>query len=108
MSAMRVEHGKLVGDQTVTEDLSLQGTVCGNVEVKQGTALDMGGTITGNLIIGEGGICKLDGMVCGDVVNRGGVLRIRGTIQGRLIRQAGATEIDPQAVIGSIQDNPDG
>lgn len=77
--------------------------VYGNVEVLEGIALDLGGTVTGNLIIAKGGVCKLDGMVSGDVLNRGGVLRIRGTIKGTLVREAGSTEIDPQAVIGAIR-----
>ncbi|MES2705377.1 MAG: hypothetical protein V4726_02130 [Verrucomicrobiota bacterium] len=97
---MRIEHGKLTGDQNITEDLDLQGIIYGSAEVQPGIALHMGGTITENLLILPGGICKLDGMVFGNVHNRGGILRILGTIKGELTGEGGSTEIDPQAVIG--------
>jgi hypothetical protein len=96
---MRIERGKIEGDVEIREDLELHGMIAGSATVKDGARLDLNGTVTGDLVVEEGATVILRGTVAGDVTNRGGELAIYGMIDGRLIRVAGTTEVDPDAVI---------
>lgn len=98
---MNTEHGKLEGDIEISSELKLHGMITGNAIVKNGGVLHLHGMVSRNLIVEPGGIANIPGMVSGDAINKGGELYISGTIVGRLVKEAGITNVEPNAAIGS-------
>ena len=98
---MNTEHGKLEGDIEITSELKLHGMITGNAIVKNGGVLYLHGMVSRNLIVKPGGIANVLGMICGDAINKGGELYISGTIGGQLLKEAGITNVEPNATIGS-------
>ena len=97
---MRQEYGKIEGNLTVTDELVLFGMCVGNIVVESGATLHLYGMCTGNINVRAGGKAILDGMCTGNVLNSGGVLEIKGTVTGALRKEAGTTDVDPNARIG--------
>lgn len=98
---MNTEHGKLEGDIEISSELKLHGMITGNAIVKNGGVLHLHGMVSRNLIVEPGGIANIPGMVSGDAINKGGELYISGTIVGQLVKEAGITNVEPNAAIGS-------
>jgi hypothetical protein len=94
----RTEYGKLLEPQNVRDHLILYGVATEGVTVYAGGSLDLYGTVVGALVVQEGASARVYGTVIGDVRNEGGKVAVWGTV-GRLIRSAGETSVDPQAVI---------
>jgi cytoskeletal protein CcmA (bactofilin family) len=103
MPMQRIEHGTIVGDVRVSDEMILHGTVAGVVIVASGGRLVMHGFIDGNVIMEPGSTLYLHGVVTGDVYNQGGHLQVYGVVQGSLHKQGGITLIDGRAeVAGEI------
>lgn len=81
---MPVERGKLEGPLEIGDQLQLDGMATGDVTVLSGGHLILRGICGRNLIIEKDGKVDLYGTVIGDVLNRGGVLEVMGTIRGHL------------------------
>lgn len=77
----------------VAEDLRIEvptlilGTVKGDVTIAEGAILQLDGIIMGNLIILPEAQVFLNGVVEGDVVNRGGTLKNLGIIKGEILEE---------------------
>ena len=96
---MRVEQGKLEGNQKVSGEVELLGMIVGDACIVAGGILHLKGMVVGNLVVEEGGSVVLRGMVTGDTTNSGGQLDIYGTIQGVLRDSSGETIVRDGAVI---------
>ena len=83
----------------VSDALCLQGMVTGDTAVGPGAVLELLGTCCGNLTIEADGAARIDGIVVGNIENRGGKLTVRGVVNGTVTTHAGVTEIDPAAVV---------
>lgn len=78
---MRVEIDIMPGDQTVSDDLHLQGMITGNCTVAPGCYLRLHGVVTGDLIVQAGARADVYGTVSGNLVADGRV-EVRGMING--------------------------
>ena len=96
---MKILNGKYDGDMTIQGEVRLNGMITGSATVSEGALLELTGTVVGNLNIEPGSTVYLHGMVNRDVFNRGGMLTVFGVIQGRLVREAGETEIHSESII---------
>jgi len=110
---MREERGTIAGDYTVTEAMTLWGSVGGNVTVAEGVKFYLRGAIygditceyggrmhifgrvTGNLLVKRGAKVIHSGVLGGDAVNDGGRLYIDSTakVQGKIKTLRGETKI---------------
>jgi hypothetical protein len=97
----RTERGKITELLYVSDQLILHGMATAGVRVGPGGSLDLHGTVVGALVVEEGGSARIFGTVTGDVHNEGGTIAVFGVVDGRLIRSAGETTVDPRAVIRS-------
>ena len=97
---MTIERGKIEGDFTFQGEFTLQGMIAGNATAAAGARVSLLGMVSGDLVVEPGAEVELDGMVSKDVWNKGGNLRVRGTIIGTLHDHAGETLVDPEASIG--------
>jgi len=98
---MTVEHGKIEGDISVDCELTLHGMVTGNVTVVRGGVLALHGMCCGNLVVEKEAEAYLHGTVGLDALNRGGRLRVYGTVGRRVhTTENGDTFIDENAVVG--------
>lgn len=96
---MKVIQGKVQRSIEVTEDTRLLGMIVGSATVTSSTTLELDGTVTGNLILKEYSRVNLHGTVNGDVVNEGGYLAVFGVVNGRVVRLGGETSIDSKGVV---------
>jgi cytoskeletal protein CcmA (bactofilin family) len=96
-----IEGGKIEGDLVLRGYLQLEGMVTGSVTVGMGCRLDLGGMIVGDLVVEEGGQALVRGMIGGDLINRGGIVRIDGTILGNLLPEPGPNQGGGQTEISS-------
>lgn len=62
---MRTEGNQLTGNQTIEDDLDLQGQITGDATVLSGATLLLKGQVTGNLAVRKGGKAEIWGMVTG-------------------------------------------
>ena len=79
---MKIEYGKLEGNQAINSEFKLHGIITGDANVLEGGILYLHGIISGNLIVETGATAILNGMVSCKVTNNGGTLQIYGTIFG--------------------------
>lgn len=96
---MKNEHGKIDGDLRVQEEFNLHGMVTGSVRVDPRGILRLHGMVSRDLVLEPSSHADLYGMVIGNVVNRGGHLRVFGMINGALHHEAGETLVHPGAVV---------
>ena len=96
---MKVIKERVSGDVMVLEDTLLQGIVTGKVCVARGANLMHHGMIVGPVTLEPGAEASIFGFVKGDVVNKGGDLRVYGTVNGAVKTEAGSTRIDKDAFI---------
>lgn len=78
---MRTENNQLGGNQTISEDLELQGQITGDANVLSGATLHLRGQVLGNLTVQSGARAEIWGMVTGSATCEPG---------GELIRHAGS------------------
>lgn len=98
---MTDEHAKIQGDIIVGSCLTLHGMVTGSITVRHGGVLTLCGMCCGNLVVDKEAEAYLGGTVAGDALNRGGCLRVYGTVRGRVdTTENGKTFIDENALIG--------
>uniref|UniRef100_A0A6H1ZEF7 Polymer-forming cytoskeletal protein n=1 Tax=viral metagenome TaxID=1070528 RepID=A0A6H1ZEF7_9ZZZZ len=90
--------GKHEGNLSVSSDLVIRGMVTGTVTVVDNAHLELNGTVVKDVVVTEGTSVHIHGMVLGSVINDGGMLYIAGTV-GAVQRNAGSTEIAPQALV---------
>jgi cytoskeletal protein CcmA (bactofilin family) len=108
---MREERGKLIGDFAIDELYTLWGMIAGNVEVVRGGKLYLRGRIFGDLTVRTGGRVHIfgnvqgkltveedakvihEGIVGGDIINRGGRVYIerKARTMGKIKTRAGKT-----------------
>jgi len=94
-----VESGQLEGDFNIHNELQFAGMITGNATVIKGGKLILRGMICKNLILERGSEADLYGMVCQNVYNKGGKLRVYGTIAGTLVDEGGTIAVERNAVI---------
>ena len=104
---MREERGKLAGDITISDDVTLWGTIAGTVTVKDGGKLYMRGAIFGNLVVQDGGRVHVFGNISGDLrVEEGSKVIHSGIIGRHVINAGGRLHIERVAkVAGKIKEN---
>jgi cytoskeletal protein CcmA (bactofilin family) len=101
---VREERGKIEGNLTVSDALTVQGMVTGSITVQQGGSLELHGMCCGNLTVEPGANASTFGMVCGKVLNLGGQLAINGMVTSAMTCQAGETTLGPDSrVMGGIE-----
>ena len=96
---MQTEHGKIVGNLDVENELEMHGMITGDAIVRAGGILHLHGMVCGNLIVEEGGVAYLHGSVTDNALNRGGILKIYGMVNGYLDQSLGTTLLDPKAMV---------
>ncbi|MGY6570250.1 MAG: hypothetical protein ACXIVE_14745 [Salinarimonas sp.] len=72
--------GQYEGPLTLECDLVMRGRVKGTVTVPSGSRLDLEGVIMGDLVVEEGGAAIVHGAVAGALINHGGDVEVRGTV----------------------------
>jgi len=87
------------GDTWLEQDVELHGIILGSVIVPAGRLFHVCGAVSGSVHLEARARVFLYGYVGGDVVNNGGCLELYGVVNGRVIRQAGTTRIDRQALV---------
>jgi hypothetical protein len=73
---MKTVRGTIAGPLFVDSDLDIQGTVAGDVVVREARTLHLRGAITGSLTIEEGATAVIYGTIGGRVRKLGGTLVI--------------------------------
>lgn len=84
----------------ITKEANFAGVVDRDIVVRDGGTLYLFGTLSRDLAVQPGGKAIVFGTVMGDAWNWGGDLEIYGTVQGRLIRQAGKTQMGRYSRVG--------
>jgi cytoskeletal protein CcmA (bactofilin family) len=94
-----MEHGKVAGPLTISDDYQMHGIVEGNATVARDGFLHLFGMVTGDLVVEEGASAEVRGTVSKSVFNAGN-LEVFGVVSGRLTSTPDAsTTIAPGAVI---------
>jgi cytoskeletal protein CcmA (bactofilin family) len=101
---MRVIKERVSGDVMIQEDTQIQGIVSGKVYVGPGANLLHQGMILGALTLERDSEVNLFGFVKGDVVNKGGMLKVFGTVNGTVRTESGNTTITKDAFIKQEMD----
>jgi cytoskeletal protein CcmA (bactofilin family) len=96
---MQIEFGQVVGDVSVSGEMTLNGQVVGTVTVVQGGHLILNGMVSRNVSVDAGGVARINGMVVGDVINNGGAVEIFGRVKGHVHELAGRTLVHSSASI---------
>ena len=97
---MREERGTIAGDLTVDEELTLWGSVGGNVTVAEGGKLYLRGACYGDILVEFGGRLHIFGRVIGSLtVKRGAKVIHSGVLGGNAINLGGRLYIDSTATI---------
>ncbi len=96
---MRTEHGKIVGDLHLTDDLKLHGMVTGETVVASGGLLLLHGTCCRNVFVETGGQAEIHGAVAGSVCNRGGQVTVYGTVAKDVVTDDGQTRVEETAQV---------
>jgi cytoskeletal protein CcmA (bactofilin family) len=97
---MREERGTIAGDYTVSEDLTLWGSVGGNVTVAEGVKFYHRGAIYGDITCEYGGRLHIFGRIAGSlIVKRGAKVIHSGVLGGDATNQGGRLYIESNAVI---------
>lgn len=96
---IRTESGLIKGDLRVTGDFTLLGMVTGSVSVASGAALWLHGLVRGDLHLEPEARVEVRGVVDGSVINRGGRLRLFGTVNQAVRAESGETLVHPKAVV---------
>ncbi len=104
---MREERGKLAGDVTINDDMTLWGTIAGNVTVTEKGKFYMRGAIFGNLTVQNGGRVHVYGNVSGDLRVEEGAKVIHSGIIGRnAINDGGRLYIEKASKVeGKVKEN---
>jgi cytoskeletal protein CcmA (bactofilin family) len=92
-----IETGKIEGDLNVEQNYQLDGIVTGSVTVETGVHFQLNGTVNKDVVLLDGSSAQINGTVHGSVINKGGVVRIKGVVGGAV---QGDAEISPNAIIG--------
>jgi len=90
---MQVVRGTLDAPLCVTDALAVHGTVAGPVRVTATAQLVLRGVCRGDLVVEPGARAEIWGIVDGNVINRGGDLRLFGIVTGYVDRAAGHTAV---------------
>lgn len=98
-NAMRIEINILTGDQTLTEDIQIQGMVIGSCFVPSGVYLRLHGIVSGDLRVEEGGTADVYGTVSGTLYGDGtiNVYGIVGKVEGT------QAIIHPRAIVAGTE-----
>jgi cytoskeletal protein CcmA (bactofilin family) len=97
---MREERGTIAGDLVVAEELTLWGSVGGNVSVIEGGKFYMRGACYGDITVEWGGRLHIFGRVIGTLtVRRGAKVIHSGVLGGDAINKGGRLYIDSTATI---------
>jgi cytoskeletal protein CcmA (bactofilin family) len=92
---------KIEGDVTFSRDTTFRGRIGGNVVVARGVHLELIGKVGGNVTLERDAIADVRGKIRGDVRNRGGTLKLSGTLGGELRDEEGAVPPADPAVEGA-------
>ena len=97
---MKEERGTIAGDWTVTEPMTLWGTVGGNVTVAEGGKLYLRGAVYGDILVEYGGRLHIFGRVAGTLtVKRGAKVIHSGVLGGDAVNRGGRLFIETTSVI---------
>ena len=97
---MREERGTIAGDLVVEENLTLWGSVGGNLIVAEGGKCYMRGAVYGDITVEYGGRLHIFGRVIGTLtVMRGAKVIHSGVLGGNAINKGGRLYIDSTATI---------
>ena len=100
MHPLEVKNQEAVEPLKITKEANFAGMVERDIIVCAGGTLSLFGTLSKDLTVQPGGKAMVFGTVIGDVWNWGGDLEIYGTVQGRLVRQAGKTLMGRDSRVG--------
>lgn len=92
-----IETVTIEGDFNVEQNFQLDGVITGSVTVETGVHFQLNGTVNKDVVLLDGASAQINGTVHGSVVNKGGVVRIKGVVGGSV---EGDAEISPNAIIG--------
>ena len=70
------------GDVIMEHDGRLSGMIAGNVIVRPGCTVRISGMVGGDVYVEAGASARISGMVSGRIINRGGAIRVTGTVGG--------------------------
>lgn len=97
---MLEERGTIAGDWTVSEPVTLWGTVGGNVTVAEGGKLYLRGAVYGDILVEWGGRLHIFGRVAGSLaVKRGAKVIHSGMLGGDAVNHGGRLYIENTATI---------
>jgi cytoskeletal protein CcmA (bactofilin family) len=97
---MREERGTIAGDYVVTDELTLWGTVGGNLIIDEGGKCYMRGAVYGDIFVMYGGRLHIFGRVAGNlVVKRGGKVIHSGVLGGNATNEGGRMYIENTSTI---------
>src|SRR5215218_7510509 len=97
---MREERGTIAGDYAVTDEMTLWGTVGGNLIVDEGGKCYMRGAVYGDIYVMYGGRLHIFGRCAGSlIVKRGGKVIHSGVLGGNATNEGGRMYIENTATI---------
>jgi len=98
---VHIEYGTILGDQRLSDDLTLYGVATGTLTVTAGRSLYLYGLCGAGLVVETGGAATILGTVAGDVFNRGTVM-LHGIVQGSVHSIGGQFEKSPASVVSGL------
>ena len=97
---MREERGTIAGDLTVSDELTIWGTVGGNLIIAEGGKCYMRGAVYGDILVEYGGRLHIFGRVAGGLtVKRGAKVIHSGVIGGDAVNEGGRLYIENTSTI---------
>lgn len=88
-----------IGDVLTTEDITIRGILDGQLSVNAHHNAHIFGIVTKNVIAYKDSAVRINGIVKGDVINKGGIIEIYGIVNGRLTTIDGDTRVSPNAIV---------
>jgi cytoskeletal protein CcmA (bactofilin family) len=83
------------------------GTVIGEVTIRSGGTLQLNGTVDGNINVSPKAVVELNGTAHGNIHNLGGVLNVRGVLNGKVLHQSGTTTYFRNAILDGVRISQD-
>lgn len=96
-------HDKYSGPVSFSDDVDLYGQVAGDVTVTAGATLNCYGQIIGNLFVEKDGRATVYGMVIQSIVNRGGLVELRGVAGSVIDEGKTKTTVDAKALLTGLK-----
>jgi hypothetical protein len=96
---MKVIHDYHKNELEIKEQINIKGIISANIHIKSGGELILDGTAKKNIFVEPKGKFTLNGILKGDLTDLGGIVIVKGKIEGDLIYLDEKPEVRPEAIV---------